>query len=154
VILVGELRDRETMEMVLEAAETGHLVLSSLNAPNAAKTLERIAGAFPPAEQPSLRGRLSRTLRHVISQRLIPRKDGGRVAILEIFKNTSRTMNILECEDPSGETLLELVKNGASEGMQHFDTEIEKLVRAGIVDLEAALTYATDPLQLQHALSR
>jgi Tfp pilus assembly pilus retraction ATPase PilT len=60
----------------------------------------------------------------------------------------------LECEDPSGETLLELVKNGASEGMQHFDTEIEKLVRAGIVDVEAALTYATDPLQLQHALSR
>ena len=154
VILVGELRDRETMEMVLEAAETGHLVLSSLNAPNVAKTLERIASAFPPAEQQSLRGRLSRTLRHVISQRLIPRKDGGRVAIMEIFKNTSRTMNILECEDPSGETLLEVIKHGASEGMQHFDAEIEKLVRAGIVDLEAALTYATDPQELQRALSQ
>jgi twitching motility protein PilT len=154
VILVGELRDRETMEMVLEAAETGHLVLSSLNAPNAAKTLERIASAFPLAEQPSLRGRLSRTLRHVISQRLIPRKDGGRVAIMEIFRNTSRTMNILEREDPSDEVLLELVKQGASEGMQHFDAEIEKLVRAGFVDLEAALTYATDPQQLQRALSQ
>jgi twitching motility protein PilT len=154
VILVGELRDRETMEMVLEAAETGHLVLSSLNAPNVAKTLERIAGAFPPAEHPSLRGRLSKTLRYVISQRLIPRKDGGRVAILEIFKNTPRTMNFVECEDPSGETLLEVVKNGSSEGMQHFDAEIEKLVRAEIVDLEAALTYATDPQQLQRAFNQ
>ncbi len=94
VILVGELRDRETMEMVLEAAETGHLVLSSLNAPNAAKTLERIANAFPPAEQSSLRGRLAKTLRYVISQHLIPRKDGGRVAILEVFKNTQRTAQL------------------------------------------------------------
>ena len=88
VILVGELRDRETMEMVLEAAETGHLVLSGLNAPNAAKTLERIVTAFPSSEQSSVRGRLAKTLRHVISQRLVPRKDGGRVAILEVFKNT------------------------------------------------------------------
>ena len=102
MILVGELRDRETMEMVLEAAETGHLVLSSLNAPNAVKTLERIVSAFPPAEQPSLRGRLAKTLRYVISQQLIPEKDGGRVAILEVFKNTQRTAQYLECEDASG----------------------------------------------------
>src|SRR4030088_2174734 len=85
VILVGELRDRETMEMVLEAAETGHLVLSSLNAPNAVKTLERIVSAFPPLEHSSLRGRLAKTLRYVISQQLIPRKSGGRVAVLEVF---------------------------------------------------------------------
>src|SRR4029078_11241206 len=78
VILVGELRDRETMEMVLEAAETGHLVLSSLNAPNAAKTLERIVSAFPAPELPSLRGGLAKTLRYVISQQLLPRKSGGR----------------------------------------------------------------------------
>src|SRR5437660_6552229 len=97
VILVGELRDRETMEMVLEAAETGHLVLSSLNAPNAVKTLERIAGAFPATEQASIRARLAKTLRYVISQRLIPRRDGGRVAILEIFRNTPRTVHYLEC---------------------------------------------------------
>ena len=121
MILVGEMRDRETMEMVLEAAETGHLVLSSLNAPNAVKTLERIVSAFPPAEQSSLRGRLAKTLRYVISQQLIPRKDGGRVAVLEVFKNTPRTAHYLECEDPSGDNLLEAIKNGASEGMQHFD---------------------------------
>jgi twitching motility protein PilT len=96
VILVGELRDRETMEMVLEAAETGHLVLSSLNAPNAAKTLERIVSAFPSAEQASLRGRLAKTLRYVISQQLLPRKDGGRVAVLEVFKNTQRTVQYVD----------------------------------------------------------
>jgi twitching motility protein PilT len=149
VIMVGELRDRETMEMVLEAAETGHLILSSLNAPNAVKTLERIVTAFPAAEQSSVRGRLAKTLRYVISQRLIPRKDGGRVAIVEVFKNSPVTANYLESEDPSGGSLLEALKNGASEGMQHFDAEIERLIRAGIVDLETGLNYATDPRQLQ-----
>jgi twitching motility protein PilT len=153
VIMVGELRDRETMEMVLEAAETGHLVLSSLNAPNAGKSLERIVTAFPGGEQSSVRGRLAKTLRYVISQRLIPRKDGGRVAIVEVFKNTPITANYLECEDPSGDTLLEALKNGASEGMQHFDAEIEKLVRAEVVDLETALNYATDPQQLRRTLT-
>ncbi len=154
VILVGELRDRETMEMVLEAAETGHLVLSSLNAPNAAKTLERIVSAFPAAEQPALRGRLAKTLRYVISQQLLPRKSGGRVAVLEVFKNTHRTVQYVDCEDASGGTLLEAVKNGASEGMLHFDQEIEKLVRAGVVDQEVGLSYATDSQQLQRALSQ
>src|SRR6185295_19437976 len=154
VIVVGEMRDRETMEMVLEAAETGHLVLSSLNAPNAAKTLERIVSAFPAAEQPSLRGRLAKTLRYVISQQLLPRKSGGRVAVLEVFKNTQRTVQYLDCEDASGGTLLEAVKNGASEGMLHFDQEIEKLVRAGIVDQEVGLSYATDCQQLQRSLTQ
>jgi twitching motility protein PilT len=154
VIVVGEMRDRETMEMVLEAAETGHLVLSSLNAPSVFKTLERIVSAFPLSEQQSLRGRLAKTLRYVISQQLIPRKDSGRVAILEVFKNTNRTRQYLECEDSSGENLLEAVKNGAMEGMQHFDAELERLVRADAVDVQTALSYASDPQQLQSALSR
>jgi twitching motility protein PilT len=154
VILVGELRDRETMEMVLEAAETGHLVLSSVNAPNAAKTLERIVAAFPSVEQSSVRSRLARTLRHVISQRLVPRKSGGRVAIVEVFKNTAATASHLEAEDSSGGTVLEALKNGASDGMQHFDAELEKLVRAEIVDLETAINYATDPQQMQRSLNQ
>ena len=153
VILVGELRDRETMEMVLEAAETGHLVLSSLNAPSAVKTLERIVSAFPPMEQSSLRSRLAKTLRYVISQQLIPRKGGGRVAVLEVFKNTPRTAHYLDCEDPAGANLLDAIKNSSSEGMRSFDREIEKLVRAGIVDPEVALSYATDPQQLQRSLN-
>ena len=78
-----------------------------------------------------MRARLAKTLRYVISQRLVPRKDGGRVAVVEVFKNTP-TSNYLECEDSSGGTVLEALKNGASEGMQHFDAEIEKLVRAEI----------------------
>jgi twitching motility protein PilT len=151
VILVGEMRDRETMEMVLEAAETGHLMLSSLNTVDAAKTVERIVTAFPTADQSSIRGRLAKSLRYVISQRLVPRRDGGRVAALEVFKATSRTMQYIECEDHGG--LLDAVKRGASDGMQHFDGEIEKLVRSGIVDREIALSYATDAQELQKALS-
>ena len=154
VILVGELRDRETMEMVLEAAETGHLVLSSLNAPNAVKTLERIVAAFPPMEQSSLRSRLAKTLRYVISQQLIPRKSGGRVAVLEVFKNTPRTAHYLDCDGPAGSNLLDAIKNSSSEGMRSFDEEIENLVRAAVVDPEVALSYATDPQQLQRALSQ
>ncbi len=154
VILVGELRDRETVEMVLEAAETGHLVLSALNAPNTSKTLERLAALFPVAEHPSLRARLAKTLRYVISQRLIPRKEDGRTAIYEIFKNTPRTASLLECGEHSGETLLEVIRNGAADGMQHFDSEIEKLVRAGAVDLEVACSHATEPAQLRSALSQ
>ena len=154
VILVGELRDHETMEMVLEAAETGHLVLSSLNAPNATKTLERIVSSFPPLEQSSLRGRLAKTLRYVISQQLIPRKGGGRVAVLEVFKNTPRTAHYLDCEDPAGANLLDAIKNSTSDGMRSFDQEIEKLVRADVVDKEVGLSYATDPQQLQRALSQ
>jgi twitching motility protein PilT len=154
VILVGELRDRETMEMVLEAAETGHLVLSSLNAPSTIKTVERIVSAFPPLEQLSLRSRLARTLRYVISQQLIPRKGGGRVAVHEVFKNTPRTAQYLDCEDPAGANLLDAIQNSGAEGMLSFDQGIEKLVRAGIVDAEVGLSYATNPQPLQLALSQ
>jgi twitching motility protein PilT len=152
VILLSELRDRETMEMALEAAETGHLVLSSLNAPNASKALERVAGAFNPGEQLSSRARLAKILRYIIAQRLVPRCDAGRVAVVEIFKATPRTARYIECDDPSGETLLNTVKNGAGDGMQDFDSEIAKLVRAGVVDFETALNYATDSEQLRRIL--
>ncbi|HEY1264987.1 MAG TPA: PilT/PilU family type 4a pilus ATPase [Terriglobales bacterium] len=153
VILVGELRDRETIELVIEAAETGHMVLSTVNAINAAKSVERLAGAFAHGEQKSVRSRLAKTLRWVISQRLIPRKDGrGRVAAMEVLKVTPRTLGFVECEDASGETLLEAIKHGASEGMQHFDSEIAKLVRSGAVDAVTALAYATDPQELARGL--
>lgn len=154
VILVSEMRDRETMDMVLEAAEAGHLLLSSLNSVDTAKTVERIVGAFTIAEQASIRGRLAKTLRYVISQRLIPRRDGGRVAALEVFKGSARTLQYIEREDRSGQGLLEAMKNGPSDGMQHFDGEIEKLVRAGVVDVETALAYATDANQLRLALQQ
>jgi twitching motility protein PilT len=154
VILVGELRDRETMERVIEAAETGHVVLSTVNAVNAAKAIERMASWFSGEEQKSVRGRLAKNLSHIVAQRLLPRKDGrGRVAAIEIFKLTPRTVGLVECEDGSGHNLLQAIKTGAAEGMQHFDAEIEKLVRSGLVDMQTALVYASDAQGLRQSLS-
>src|SRR5499425_2911798 len=97
VILVGEMRDRETIEIVLEAAETGHLVLSTLHTIDASKTVERIVGVFPPSEQHAIRNRLAKSFRYIVSQRLIPRKDGaGCVAAIEILKSTLRTREYVE----------------------------------------------------------
>jgi twitching motility protein PilT len=153
VILVGEMRDRETMEMVLEAAESGYLVLTTLNTVDTAKTVERIVGAFPAPEQSSIRSRLARTFRYIISQRLVPRKDGtGRIAVVEILKANPRTQGCVEVNDFSGQNLLQAIKNGAGEGMQDFDGEIAKLVRAGVVDLETAKLYASDPRELRKVI--
>jgi twitching motility protein PilT len=153
VILVGEMRDRETMEMALEAAETGHLVLSTLNTVDAAKTVNRFVGSFAVNEQPAIRGRLAKTLRYVISQRLIPRKDGnGRIAAVEILKSAPQLLSLLECEDPSGLNLLAAMKRSAAEGMQHFDGEIQKLVKADLVEFETAAGYATNSEELRQTL--
>ena len=150
VILVGEMRDRETTDMVMEAAETGHLVLSSLNTVDAAKTVEKMVSSFRPGEQASVRSRLAKTLRYVVAQRLLPRSDGsGRVAAFEILKVNARAHQCMETADLVGASLLQLMKEGAAEGMQHFDGEIQKLVAAGVVDPATALGYATEPRELQ-----
>jgi twitching motility protein PilT len=154
VILVGEMRDKETIEIALEAAETGHLVLSTLHTIDAAKTVERIVGVFPMAEQHTIRNRLAKSFRFIVSQRLIPRKDGnGRVAIVEILKSTLRTREYVEKGEQEGKTLLEAMQDGDTDGMQHFDGEIEKLVRAGLVDIGTGLAYATNPGNLQLTLA-
>lgn len=154
VILVGEMRDKETIEIALEAAETGHLVLSTLHTIDASKTVERIVGVFPMAEQHTIRNRLAKSFRFIVSQRLIPRKDGsGRIAIVEILKSTLRTREYLEKGEQDGKTLLEAMQDGDQEGMQHFDSEIEKLVRAGLVDLNTGLAYATNPGNLRLSLA-
>jgi twitching motility protein PilT len=150
VILVGEMRDKETIEIALEAAETGHLVLSTLHTIDASKTVERIIGVFPLAEQLTIRNRLAKSFRFIVSQRLIPRKDGnGRVAVLEILKSTVRTREYVEKGELEGKTLLEAMQDGDTEGMQHFDGEIEKLVRVGFVDADTGLAYATNPGNLR-----
>ena len=153
VILVSELRDQETAEMALEAAETGHLVFSSLNTVDVPQTWERVVALFSSPEQPGVRGRLAKTARYIVSQRLLPRQDTHqRVPVVEILKVHPGTMENPESNEFSSQTLLQTLKNGSSEGMQHFDGEIEKLVRANIVDLKTAMTYATDPQQLRQAL--
>lgn len=154
VILVGEMRDKETIEIALEAAETGHLVLSTLHTIDASKTVERIIGAFPMAEQHTIRNRLAKSFRAIISQRLVPRKDGsGRVAIVEILKSTLRTREYVEKGEQDGKTLLEAMTDGDTDGMQHFDGEIEKLIRDGVVELGTGLAYATNPGNLQLLLA-
>ena len=111
VILVGEMRDRETIEIALEASETGHLVMSTLHTIDAAKTVERIVGAFPQGDQQAIRGRLSKAFQYIISQRLLPRADGtGRVAVLEILKSTLRTRDYIEQGEVSGKTLLDAMR--------------------------------------------
>jgi twitching motility protein PilT len=145
VILVGEMRDRETMEVALEAAETGHLVLSTLHTIDAAKTVERIIGVFPKNEEKIIRTRLAQSFRYIISQRLLPRADGtGRVAAMEILKATSRTKEYIERGETEGKSLMDAMDQGDMDGMQTFDGEIEKLVRAGIVAKADGLAYASN----------
>jgi len=145
VILVGEMRDRETMEVALEAAETGHLVLSTLHTIDAAKTVERIIGVFPKNEEKIIRTRLAASFRYIISQRLLPRADGtGRVAAMEILKATSRTREYIERGESEGKSLMDAMDQGDMEGMQTFDGEIEKLVRSGVVSKEDGLAYASN----------
>jgi twitching motility protein PilT len=154
VILVGEMRDKETIEIAMEAAETGHLVLSTLHTIDASKTVERIVGVFPMSEQHTIRNRLAKSFRYIVSQRLVPRKDGaGRVAVIEILKSTLRTREYVEKGENDGKTLLDAMRVGEQEGMQHFDGNIERLIREGVIDVDTGLAYATNPGNLQLELS-
>jgi twitching motility protein PilT len=148
VIAVGDLKEPETMELALEAVETGHLVLSTLNTMNAQQTVERFVGAFSAIEQPLIRERLGRMLRCVISQRLIPRKsDEGRVALFDVLDSGSSVLSRL---------LEQRTANSSGSDASHepgFDIEIEKLVRAGIISSEIALMYATNAPALSQKLA-
>jgi len=155
VILVGEMRDRETIEIVLEAAETGHLVFSSLNTMDASKTVERIMSSFSPAEQQGIRERFAKSFRYIICQRLMSKADrSGRVAVFEILKANPRTRECIEKGERDNKTLLDAMKAGSSEGMQHFDGEIAELVRDHTIDLEAGLAFASNPAVLGQELAR
>jgi twitching motility protein PilT len=145
VILVGEMRDRETIEVALEAAETGHLVLSTLHTIDASKTVDRIIGVFPKNEEAAIRKRIAQSFRYIVSQRLIPRADErGRVAAIEILKSTARTKEYVEKGETEGKSLVDAMEQGAQEGMQTFDSMIEQLIRSGIVSKEGALPHASN----------
>jgi len=155
VIMVGEIRDRETLEILLEAAENGHVVLSSMNTVDASKTVERIVVTFPPSEQQAVRERLAKTFRYIIAQRLIPPKNSGdRIAVVEILKSNSRTRDCVEQGERPGHTLLDAIKASENEGLQHFDGEIAKLVRSGVVDPETGLCFASNATVLGQELAR
>ncbi len=149
VILVGEMRDRETIEIALTAAETGHLVFSTLHTIDASKTVDRIVGTFEAGDQQTIRTRLAASFRYFISQRLIPVKAGGRIAVLEILRSTMRTREYVERGENEGKTLLDAMRDGEMEGMQYFDGEIEKLIRNGTISYSTGLLYSTNPGNLQ-----
>ncbi|HEU4887733.1 MAG TPA: PilT/PilU family type 4a pilus ATPase [Thermoanaerobaculia bacterium] len=148
VILIGEMRDVETIEIAMEAAETGHLVLSTLHTIDAAKTVDRIIGVFPKDQEPQIRTRLSQSFRYVISQRLLPKIGGGRVAALEILKSTMRTRDYVVKGENEGRSLTDAMHDGSVDGMQTFDDEIEKLWNQGVISRETALAYSTNPTNL------
>ena len=148
VILIGEMRDVETIEIAMEAAETGHLVLSTLHTIDAAKTVDRIIGVFPKDQEPQIRTRLSQSFRYVISQRLLPKVGGGRVAALEILKSTMRTRDYIVKGESEGRSLIDAMHDGSVDGMRTFDDEIEKLWNNGTISKETALAYATNPTNL------
>ena len=153
VILIGEMRDFETTEIALEAAETGHLVLSTLHTIDAAKSIDRIIGLYPKNEEQVIRTRLAQTFRYIISQRLIPRADGrGRVAAVEVLKSTPRTREYIAAGESAGKSLLDAMRDGRLDGMQDFDTVIKSMIERGVVSQEDGLAFATNQHNLLLAL--
>ena len=145
-ILVGEMRDTETIDIALKAAETGHLLFSTLHTHNAVRTVSRVVSVFPLEEQEMARVRLSESLAAVISQRLLPRKDGkGRVPAMEIMINTTTIRDLIRDADRT-EEIPDLVAQGRQQyGSQTFDQHLTDLVRADLVEYEVAKAAATNP---------
>ncbi len=155
VILVGEMRDQETISIAVSAAETGHLVFSTLHTNDAKQTIDRIIDTFPPDQHHQIRMQIAMALKAVVSQRLIPRKDGnGRVAILEIMMNTPTIRKLIE-EGKTGAMAKAIEDSSSFYNMQSFNQCLFKLVMEGIVDETHALTISQNPndlkLQLQTA---
>jgi len=143
VILVGEMRDRETMEIGLTAAETGHLVLSSLHTMNAGQTINRILGMFFQEEETQIKARLADTIRWIICQRLLPRIGGGRIAAFEILKTSLRVRDTIIHGEKEGGTFQDIIEAGHAFGMVTFDDYIIGLYQDGVITEETALSYAT-----------
>ena len=143
VILVGEMRDRETMEIGLSAAETGHLVFSSLHTMTAGQTINRIMGMFPLDEESQIRARLADTIRWIVCQKLLPKIGGGRVAAFEILKTNLRVRDTILRGEADGKTFQDIIEAGHAFGMVTFDDYITGLYREGYITEKTALSYAT-----------
>jgi len=143
VILVGEMRDRETMEIGLTASETGHLVLSTLHTVDAGSTINRCLGMFEHDEQPQIRNRLVDTIRWIICQRLLPKVGGGRVAAFEIMGMNLRVREVILNGESEGKTFYEIITDGTAMGMTTFDQYILQLYEKGLVTEETAMSYCS-----------
>ena len=146
VILVGEMRDIETMEIALTAAETGHLVMSTLHTLDAAETIARVVSAFPPFQQTQVRLQLASVLKAIVSQRLVPTADGkGRVAAVEILRNNARIRELIETPERNRELRNAIMEGFTSYGMQTFDQSLMALLSQQLITYEEALRQATLP---------
>jgi twitching motility protein PilT len=144
VILVGEMRDRETVEIAMSAAETGHLVLSTLHTVDAGQTINRILGMFPSEEENQLRIRLADTIRWIACQRLLPKEGGGRVAAFEVMGTNLRVKDTILNGESEGKTFYEIIQGGRPFGMITFDDYIVELYKEGLVSEETAKAYASN----------
>jgi twitching motility protein PilT len=144
VILVGEMRDRETVEIGMSAAETGHLVLTTLHTINAGQTINRIVGMFDQSEEQQIRIRLAETVRWIVSQRLLPKIGGGRIAALEIMGNSLRTKEAIEHGEGEGKTFYEIIEAAAAFGWKTFDMAVLELFEHGMITEETAILYCTN----------
>ena len=144
VILVGEMRDRETVEIALSAAETGHLVLTTLHTVDAGQTINRILGMFDAEEEAQVRIRLADTVRWIVCQRLLPREDGGRVAAFEVMGANMRVRDTILHGELDGKTFRDIIIAGKAFGMITFDDYIVDLYRQGFISEETAKAYASN----------
>src|SRR6056297_3876531 len=154
VILVGEIRDRETIAIALEAAETGHLVLGTLHTSDTGQTISRIVGMYDLSEERLIRSRLCESLRFVVSQRLLPRVGGGRVAAFEILRNNLRIRDVITNGETEEKTFYSILEQGATYGMVTFDSYLVKLYTQGLIDEESAMLSGSDKSRLGQMLDR
>jgi twitching motility protein PilT len=152
VILVGEIRDRETLEIALTAAETGHVVFSSLHTIDTGQTINRVLGMFEQDEQPQIRNRLADTIRWVVSQRLPPRIGGGRVAALEILCTSLRVKDLILNGETEEKTFYNVVRGGSTRDMRTFDQHLLELFETGLITEESAVLYASHRSEIKRGL--
>ncbi len=148
VILVGEMRDRATVEIALTAAETGHLVLSTIHTINAGQAVSRILGMFDLAEETQLRLRLSETVRYIVSQRLAPKSTGGRVMLNEIMGTNLRVREAIAMGEAEGRTFYEIIESNATFGWTTFDQSLGRAYQADLLTEETANLYATNKAKM------
>lgn len=150
VILLGEMRDIESIKIAITAAETGHLLMSSLHTTGASKTVDRILDTFPAEQQAQVRMQLSMVLRAVVSQRLVPKIGGGQVAVFEVMTVNPAVQNLIR--DGRTHQIDNAIFGGAGQGMISMDAELQRLYRAGVIAKDVALTYAVSPETLSKRL--
>ena len=154
IILVGEIRDRATIEIALHAAETGHLVLSTLHTIDAGQTVNRIIGMFEQSEEQLIRNRLASMLRWVVSQRLLPKEGGGRLAALEIMRTNLRVQDTIIHGESEGKTFYDIIEAGVAGGMQTFDKAILFTYQSGHISEQTALAYASQQSVVRQGIDR